>query len=425
MQDMRSEIREAFEREQARNPAPSNLRDRIELRVVSRPRRPARLQWIAAAAAILIGALVVAGLSWSRLAHNVGQARPTALPSASPVASPTATPFVEDYGTPPEGVPLIYLQDPKNPAWYIGFDWSGTPRGTVKLAQAIDVQGSVTQAPDGSGFAVAPAAKGGFQVFLDRLGQPTINQDATTRFQDQMWADDSSRLCTLDYDSRGWRIGVRSPGGAPVIHAVALDASIAQSGNIAISFRSCSPVRDRAVLVYNAYGHPTDVYVVRLSDGAVLLHQSHPANSLADITASSDGSLIAESSNKSTGYLLDGPAANTLVRRVSDGGVVATLDPGYGVLAFSRDNSLALVNTSPWASGVATHLALVRLSDRAILWTYDGGEEFAGSLSRPDVPAFAVLLEQPTAQVAHTTVDLVIIAADGAATTLPDRYVRP
>ena len=421
MQDMRSDIRVAFEREQARNPVPSNLPDRIELAVASQPRRRAGLQWIAAAAAILIAALVVAGLSWSRLAHNVGQARP----KASPIASPTATPFVEDYGTPPAGVPLIYLQDPKNPAWYIGFDWSGIPRGTVKLAQAIDAQGSVTQAPDGSGFAVAPAAKGGFQVFLDRLGQQTGTQDSTTRFQDQMWADDSSRLCTLDYDSHGWHIGVRSPGDAPVVHAVALDPSIVQSGNIAISFRSCSLVRDRAVLVYNAYGHPTDVYVVRLSDGGVLLHQSHPANSLADITASPDGSLIAESSNRSTGYLMDGPASNTVVRRVTDNAVVATLDPGYGVLAFSHDNTLALVNTSPWASGVATHLAVVRLSDRAILWKYDGSEEFAGSLSRPDAPGIAVLLEQPTAQISHTSVDVVIIAADGTATTPPDRYIRP
>jgi hypothetical protein len=298
-------------------------------------------------------------------------------------------------------------------------------RGTVKLAQAIDAQGSLTQAPDGSAFAVAPAAKGGFQVFLDRLGQPTGNQDTTTRFQDQMWADDSSRLCTLDYDSRGWHIGVRSPGGASVVHSVALDPSIAQSGNIAISFRSCSPAMDRAVLVYNAYEHPTDVYVVRLSDGAVLLHQSHPANSLADITASADGSLAGESSNKSTGYLMDGPAPNTVVRRVADNAVVARLDPSYGVLAFSRDNSLALVNTSPWASGVATHLAVLRLSDMAILWKYDGNEELAGSLSRPDAPGFAVLLEQPTAQVAHTSVDIVIIASDGTAPTLPDRYVRP
>jgi hypothetical protein len=322
-------------------------------------------------------------------------------------------------------VPLIYVQDPKNPAWYIGFDWSGRARGTIKLAQAIDSQGRLTQAPDGSAFAVAPAAKGGFQVFLDRLGQPTGNQDTTARFQDQMWGDDSSRLCTLEYNSRGWDIGVRAPGGVASVHPVALDPSITQSGIIAITFRSCSPARDSAVLVYNWSGRPTDVYVVRLSDGAVLLHQSHPANSLADITASPDGSLIAESSNKSTGYLMDGPAPTTIVRRVTDNDVVATLDPSYGVLAFSRDNSLALVNTSPWASGVATHLAVVRLSDMAILWHYDGSEEFAGSLTRPDAPGIAVLLEQPTSEVAHTSVDVVIIASDGTATTLPDRYVRP
>jgi len=108
--------------------------------------------------AVILGVLVVVGLMSTRLAH-----RP-AVPAATPGAS-----LMADYGPPPAGVPLLYVKDPTHPTWLIGFDWSGQPRGTLKLDPAI---GSVGMAPDGQAFAVGFGSKGGTGEILDRLGQP-------------------------------------------------------------------------------------------------------------------------------------------------------------------------------------------------------------------------------------------------------------
>lgn len=187
----------------------------------------------------------------------------------------------------------------------------------------------------------------GYDQFLDRLGQPTGGLPPHT-YHDQRWAVDSSRLCTLDYNSQQWHIGVRAPGAAPAsVHAVAIDPSVVISSILALGFRSCNPLTDRAVLVYNYLGRPTDVWVLRISDGAILFHQSHAANTLADIVASQDGVLIAESSNQSTGYLEGPTAPYTTIRSVRDNTPMLLLDPSYGVLGFSSDNSLVLVTTTP------------------------------------------------------------------------------
>src|SRR5579864_4385354 len=127
MKDLRSEIRAAFEEDQAKNPPAPGLRQTIVRSVNTQPAREARVQLIAVFAAVVIAALVVAGLLSSRLTHNNVPARPTASPSAAPLNED------RDYGPPPAGVPLFYLQSPSHPGWYIGFDWSGHPRGTIKL----------------------------------------------------------------------------------------------------------------------------------------------------------------------------------------------------------------------------------------------------------------------------------------------------
>src|SRR5207302_34521 len=82
------------------------------------------------AAAILITVAIVAGLMSVRLAQRQVPGRPSP-PTSSP--APLA-----DYGPPPVGVPLIYLAYLHRPGWLVGFDWSGKPRGTVKLAQPPD-----------------------------------------------------------------------------------------------------------------------------------------------------------------------------------------------------------------------------------------------------------------------------------------------
>jgi len=87
MDDPRSEIRAAFEKEQAASPPVADLRSRITRTVAARPHRQANLQWMAVAAALVIGALVVAGLMSTRLASRSN------IPAA-PKATPTP---VSDY----------------------------------------------------------------------------------------------------------------------------------------------------------------------------------------------------------------------------------------------------------------------------------------------------------------------------------------
>ena len=337
--------------------------------------------------------------------------------TSSTASSPSALPATHDYGAAPAGVALIYIADPSHAGWYIGVDWSGKPRATMKLVQPLVPPQTLVQSPDGSAFMIPPF-KGGSGAFLDRRGKQVA--DANYTGQRMMWADDSRQFCQLDFNpetSGGWQISLQAPGAKPAAHPVALDPNIVRSGIIAIDFASCSAKNDRAVLVYNYFDRPTELYVVRVSDGAVLLHQTHPPNLLSGITASGDGTLIAEDSSKSSGYTAGPPAASTTVRRVVDGAVVAQLDPSFYVVAFSRDESLALVSTTPLASGAPTNLAFVRLTDGAVLWHHSSAEEWGGRWVRPDGNDIASQLGPPQG-LESGPIELVIVHPDGSAAPL-------
>lgn len=339
-------------------------------------------------------------------------------------ATPTAR-QVADYGPPPTGVALLYLQDPAHAGWYVGFDWTGKPRSTIKLAQPLGSNGTLNQAPDGSAFAVAPLGKGRFQQYLDRLGRP-IAGDSQTVYASQIWADDSSRLCTLDYASGAgeWRIGVRAPGATAVEKPVAFGPSVDTPGIFALALVTCSPRNDRAVATYSFTGLPAQVWVVRPSDGAILLHQSHDSNLLSSIVASQDGSLIANNSSASIGYIGGPTEPTTTVVRQSDGARLMKLDPTIGILDFSADDRTVLT-TSPWASGVATRLAVMDVATGNVLWRSDGTEELAGYLFNPAGSGFAVMLKSTADREVHPPVHVVLVAGDGKATEVPGLYLRP
>ena len=420
MQDLREEIRHAFERDQATQPASADMQRRVAQAVASPVRTNRAFQWMAAVATLLIAALVVAGLTLTRLGHNTVPARPQSTPSNLWTARPNPT------GPPPAGGPLIYVRDAADPTKYFAIDWTGTPRGVITIAQPPQDLQRITQAPDGSAFLMAPV-KGTAGEWYDRLGHPVAAADTALPFF--AWSDDSKHLCALaetGTPTSGWAINLLAPDGTFVSsHAVALDPHIAQTGTIAIEFQSCSPTSDRAVLVYNWFGQPAQVYVVKISDGSILFHKTYDANTLADVTASPEGQLIAEDSSKSSGYIAGPTAPNTVIRKTTNGEVVANLDPSYGVLAFSSDDSIMLVNTTPWASGTATHLALIRLEDGQTLWRYEGDEEFATALAQPNGTSIAVMLQKTTDQSQHPLVDVTIVHADGTTTPVPGNNMRP
>ena len=406
MDEMRSEIRAAFEREQAAHPPSGGMRDDILDAVAMNPRRAPNLQWLAVAAAVILAALVVIGLMSTRFHPRAS------VPAATPGASPIA-----DYGPPPAGVPLLYVNDPNHPSWLIGFDWTGTPRGTVKLDPSV---GTVGMAPDGQSFAVGYGNKGGTGEILDRLGQPVPAVGAAIPSADlPIWADDNQHTCGVAVDSQGLNATLVTlvPGQA-VKTVVALPSGQAGPGGYRIA--SCSFRNDEALVVRSSQG-PSELLAVRLSTGKITSLDTYATPELlSDLVASADSTLIAENSSKSIGQLQGQNAPSTIIRRLSDQSVVLTLAPTMGVLAFNSDDSLVLVNTSPWAGGTPTALAVIDVQSGQTIWSYNGPGMFGNAIAQPGGRDFAIYVRKPTVQDPLT--DLMIVHADGTAVDFPRRY---
>jgi hypothetical protein len=405
MDDLRSEIRSAFEKEQAAHPPAAALRHDIVTCVTEHPRPGPNLQWLAVAAAVLLGFAVVAGLMSSRLA-----AHRTLVPGGSS-PTPQASPIGE-YGAPPAGVALLYLHDPEHPSWLIGYDWSGNPRGTLKLDPS---QVAVGMAPDGQSFSVGLGAKGGTGEMLDRLGVPVPGSGALPGSTLPIWADDNRHMCGVSFDQQAvaWTLVTLLPGQP--VKSVALIAHDKSLGQTSIGIASCSFRNDRAILVRTTVSAPSEIWVIRLSTGKVLMHSRY-ASVLANVVGSRDGLLVAENSPQSVGQIT--PAALwTIVRRVSDKAVVAKLDPSQGVLAFNSDNSLVLVTTTPWVGGLPTQLAVIDLKSGKAIWTYDGPDMFGSSVAQPGGRDFALVLRAPDAT--DLPGDVVIVHSDGTSLAMP------
>ena len=426
MDEMRSEIRAAFEKEQMAHAPTAALRHDVVDAVSAQPRRAPNLQWVAIAAALILGILVVVGLMSTRFHPRASvPANPNATPKASPVA---------DYGPPPAGVPLLYVHDPSHPTWLIGYDWSGQPRGTVKFNV-----NNAASAPDGQLFVVGGSGKGGGGTFFDRLAQSIPGPAAVTGYS-PMWADDNRHMCdvSLDQLTFEWKFSTQLPGEA--VKQVAVIAREPNAGGqTGIRLASCSFRNDQAILVRTTVSWPSELWVVRISNGNVLFHNTYSNTAgLANMIASRDSAFIAENSSKSIGQLQGSTSPSTIIRRVSDRSVVATLDPSMAVLAFSGDDSLVLVSTSSWVGGQAIHLALIDVRSSQVLWRYDGPEGLGSYLAQPDGTGFAVALKvvalnpSPCGTTPQTAChsapedplsDILIVHGDGTRTAIPGRHV--
>jgi len=406
MDDLRSEIRAAFEREQRAHPPTSGMRDDILDAVAMNPRKAPNLQWLAVAAAVLLAALVVIGLMSTRFHPRAS------VPAAKPHASPVA-----DYGPPPAGVSLLYVKDPNHPSWLIGFDWTGTPRGTVKLDPSV---GKVGMAPDGQSFAVGYGSKGGTGEILDRLGQPIPGAGGAIPGSDlPIWADDNQHTCGVAFDPQTLTstLVTLAPGQAVKSIAV-LGSDQGPPGSYRIA--SCSFRNDQAIIVRSYNPSPTDLLAVRLSNGQVLSRHIYDSQgSISNLVASADSILVAENSSMSVG-LQSQTAPSTVIRRVSDRSIVATLAPTMGVLAFNSDDSLVLVYTTPWAGGVPTALAVIDLRSGQSIWTYSGPGMFGNAVAQPGGRDFAIYVRKTGVEDPLT--DLMIVHADGTAVDFPRRY---
>jgi hypothetical protein len=409
MEELRPEIRAAFEKEQAAHPPMAAMRRNVVEAVTVQPRPARHLQWVAVAAAAILGILVVAGLMSTRLGHRAGAPVPAATPKASPVG---------DYGPPPAGVNLLYVHDPNHPSWLIGYDWQGQPRGTVKLAQPTEV----TMAPDGSAFEVTIGAKGGSGDFLDRLGRLVPGVPAPG-MPVGIWADDNRHLCVASNDphTSSWRLGTQLPG--EIVRSVAVLPGDPGGGQTTIGVVACSIRNDLAILVRTTIAWPYEMWTVRISDGTVLSHTTYPdSHLLANVVASRDAAYIAENSSKSMGQP-DLTAPSTIIRRVSDMSVVATLDPSMGVLAFSGDDSLVLVDSHPLVVGQPTLLSVIDVrSGKALPWQDQGTSALGGFVAQPGGRDFALAFtnlgtNSPGAK--GQAASILIIHGDGSVSKFP------
>jgi hypothetical protein len=383
--------------------------------VASQSRPSRNFQWVGVVAAVVIAILVVAGLMSTRFLLRAS------VPATSPNASPVA-----EYGPPPPGVNLLYARDPVHPTWLIGYDWSGNPRGTIKLDPAV---GGLGMAPDGQAFAVGIGAKGGTGELLDRLGNPVPGSGAIPGKDGPIWADDNRHMCGVSFNLQtfDWTFETLSPGAAvKSVAVIARDQAVGQTG---IRLAACSVRNDQAILVRTMVAWPAEMWVVRISDGKVLSHTTYSFSTspLANLIASRDAVYIAENSTKSTGQVGDG-APSTVIRRVSDKSVVASLDGSMAVLAFGGNDQSVLVTTSPWVGQQPIHLAVVDWGSGNVLWRYDGPEtlgtylaEEGGNLDAPVGPGFAIGLKVITGTDDPLS-DVVIVRGNGSETKLTGRY---
>ena len=321
----------------------------------------------------------------------------------------------------------MYVDDPVHHPWLIGFDWSGTPRATLKLAPALATQGVLTQAPDGSSFALLPGGKGASTQYLDRLGKALPIPSPPPRFQSVRWADDS-RVCVLVAGVQQWQVGVMSPGGAvDALHAVAIDSANLHSGIFAaLALSSCSPRNDRAILTYVYEGRPTEVWVVRLSDGAVLAHHLYPAGQLASVVSSPDARYVAEISAASTPTATAAglAAPSTVIRRVSDWEAVLPFPAYTQVLGFSGDGTHVLISKQPLGGAIPEHLEIVDWTVPHGVWNYDGPLGLTRFLAEPAGGGFAVALADSSRPQSPVNT-ILIVHADGSTAPIPGRYDVP
>lgn len=401
MEDMRSEIRAAFEKEQRLHPPAAGMRQAIAAAVASPQRRQTNLQWAAVAAAVVLALLVVAGLMATRIGHR------TSIQAHNPP--------VADYGPPPTGVALVYVHDPKHAGWLIGYDWQGRPRGTVKLAKSVDAA-AVGMAPDGQSFSAMVGSKGGGTLFLDRLGREiSAGQMAVDR---EVWADDNRHLCGMSLDNQTflWTLVWQAAGEQRHSIDIVRDSGVGQTG---LAVASCSVKNDRAIVVRTSVAWPSELWLVRLSDGK-LVHHTYTMSTLSGIVSSRDTLYIAENATIET----QSPTRSSIltqIRRVSDWQVATTLPQGERVLGFSGDDSLVLVAMS---SGT-DHEAVLALASGSMIWRETSTKGLTGFVAEPNGSSFALAVTDCCSGAPQNPVvgDVFIVHGDGTTTTIPGRYL--
>lgn len=345
----------------------------------------------------------------------------TGNPSGIGVRGP-AGPGPVDHGTPPDGVNLLYMHDPNMPAWLIGYDWSGKVRGTVRFHQD---QGG-TMAPDGQSFVMNAGGKGGSGTFFDNVGQPFPWQGGVLEYASNVWADDSRHMCTVSLDQQTFEWALNTQLPTETIKKVAVIARDSDIGQTGISLLACSFHNNFAVAVRNTIAWPSEVWVIRLTDGSVLAHHVYPFQELATVAASADGQYLVENVIAASSQSKLGGAVTARIRRVSDWTVVATLPANDGALGFSGDGSLVLVSTEPTFNAQPGLFSIVDWKADKVVWR-NPSETLTSFTAEPGGTSFALALwrpQSPKVTYPDPARDVTIVRGDGTSTTLASRFYQ-
>jgi TolB protein len=315
MIDIRTEIRDAFEREQSAFPPPAALRAQVvaEVSAHARASAPARqragrdLSWLMGAAAILLAIAIVAGLLAVRLANShqtpVKHGPASQLCVSGPTGPSDRFATVHGYITYTYGSE-IWAVDPKDPAKRISLGpsdgmapiaWSRTGNRLLLLERrdagsagikwdlcVMNADGSQTRltsdglttegslSPDGTKAVFSREAEDGLYVVDAKGGTPQLIANATANVGSLAWSPDGSRIAFIAYEeapmpSAIWTVNPdgTDPQKLPLGECEGVPCSV--GGGLAWA-------PDGSMLAFDSsFGNPsrTAIYVVRV-DGSGL-----------------------------------------------------------------------------------------------------------------------------------------------------------
>jgi hypothetical protein len=329
--------------------------------------------------------------------------------------------FTTEPGPPPDGTPVIWYSlsspwlGPDQLQRLVAIDWTGTMVGTMYQTPPIQ------QSPDGS----IVATRDG--VYLDRTGGP-ISTASRSTYYGSVLADDSRSVCELRGPTAGADQGEQWVFVGPIEGPSRRVAPAGFMSNV-MGARSgfgilvCSVLNDRVVLADFGSNGTTGVRLLALSSGRVLYHRSYtgPPPSLV---SSRDGKYLAEqtATYDSQGQVV---AAVTVIRRTSDGRVMAQIDK-QRVVRFSWDDMRVV--TAPFFTGAGPdEIDLVEWQTKKVLWRHAGDQgadvQPVYAMAQPNAPGMAIALgTQP-----HSgDVDqLWLVGGDGQATQVVSGVFYP
>jgi Tol biopolymer transport system component len=373
MDDLRSEIRAAFETEQAAYPPAGSLRPVVVRMVATTPLREPRFQWLAVAAAALLTAAIVVGMlavrygNFTRPGHS-GAAPPPQLCVAGPASSTDR--FVRVHGciTYTDGRDL-WAVDPFHPANKISL---GPAAGLSPIAWSADGQRLLLQGrydssgvfnvdlfvmnPDGSRTQLTHSGGALFGGSFSPDGETVVYADTDGLFVVNVHGGSPRALAANELEPwRGKEFPAWSPDGSQIAYVVDYEGateiwtmnSDGSGQRRLVALGACegggctpgltwSPDGSQLAFASSRYIkppvdlEPVKIYTVR-SDGSQLRQITHGLIGDLKPAWSQDGSRIAfvrGSSSASLGQLFTVAQDGTDLRPVSDALVVEAYGAG-------------------------------------------------------------------------------------------------